>query len=627
MADQTPEHRLALYVVPVQPDPVDHVRFALQSLTQLAEHVVVICPKELTTALVGLGDGRVTVIALHGPSTVAAGYKQGLQWIWDQGLQPGHVILTGSHVIGPLLPIDPRAFDLAAHDADLFAAYWHNAALDGRLAGVTKIARLPYLDFAVVSARLMAEPGFRAFWAGFRPTDDFWEEILRLTLGLAEQLHAGGHKVIYPVGFEALETSDPRLYEVHKLVSLNLPCIPIAALRLDPVLHDLYAIDLRFALDDMRLRHPDLYAVAIRYILRNLPPRDFAMIADQYEVVPLTARSPNKSTWAFGTVALFIHVFYAEMMPEFWALIARFPGAVDLYITTSTARHKSDIEAFLAAKNLPASAFHVEVVACNRGRDMSSLFITFRDVVLSGKYDVALRLHSKRTPQVARQVGENFKKHLFENLAAGPGYISNILDRFESETDIGMIMAPVVHIGFGTLGHSWFNNRAPLLRLSETMGLKVRLDPDTPLAPLGTMYWFRCAALAKMFEHPWTWEDYNAEPHHVDGGLAHVQERLICYCCVDQGFRVLMAMTPDQAARNYAKLEYKLQLLAARLNTGNILSQRDQLDNISVRLGSILFRNLFWLYGATIRRYPALRKPLKPAVKVARFFFQSRHGT
>ena len=53
----------------------------------------------------------------------------------------------------------------------------------------------------------------------------------------------------------------------------------------------------------------------------------------------------------------------------------------------------------------------------------------------------------------------------------------------------------------------------------------------------------------------------NSEPHHVDGGLAHVQERLIGYAVQDQHYRVLTVMTPRLAARYYAKLEYKMHIL------------------------------------------------------------------
>ena len=605
----------AIYVITVRPVPDDHVRFALRALQGLAGRCVVICPADYVTevrALLGDRPGDQILTPDAALVTTAAGYKQGLAWIWAQGKAACDVILTGSHVIGPLLPLDARALDLAGQDADLFSPYWHNADLDIRIARSLDAGRLPSLDFAVIAARLLANPGFKEFWTRFQPSTDFWEEFQRLNLAFGLWLKSDDRRVIYPVAEAVLETYDPMISEIHKLVAHDVPCLPISVLRLDPVLHDLYATDLRIALDDLRQRHPQVYRLAIGYASHNIPPRDFAMAADLYEVLPLTATDPAKTEWDFGRIAIFIHAFYAEMMPEFWELIARMPCAYDLFVTTSTPEIRNGIETFLRDKGVAAKDLTVVVVEQNRGRDMSSLFITFREAALSGRYKVALRLHSKRTPQVSRQVGENFKKYLFENLVASRGYIANILDRFEQEPDIGMIMPPVVHVGFGTLGHSWFNNFQPMAVLAHEMDLRVNYDIDTPLAPLGTMYWFRPDALFKMFDWEWKWADYNPEPRHIDGGLAHVQERLICYACVDRGYRVVMAMTPAQAGRSYAKLEYKLQLLAARLASGNVMIQRDELDQLRVTTRSVILRKLMETYGAIVRRYPGARRTLRP---------------
>ncbi len=605
----------AVYVITVNPKPDDHVRYALTALRRLSARCVVICaPDYVGTVRTILADRPQDSVQELGGSvqTVAAGYKQGLKWLWDQGSDPGSVILTGSHVIGPLLPLDPRALDLEAHDADFFAPYWHNAALDLRFKQRKGLRLLPSHDFAVVSARLMSDAGFRAFWENLRPTDDYWEEFQRLNLGFSEFLKSGNHKVIYPMPPDALETSDTSISEIHKIVAYDAPCLPVSVLRLDPILHDLYATDLRIALNDLRLRHPEIYKLVVNYASHNIAPRDFAMASDSYDVLPLMAAHPEKTEWSFGRIAIFIHAFYADMMPEFWVLLQRIPCAYDLFITTSNQENRDQIDSFLKSQGLKAEAVNVVVVERNRGRDMSSLFISFREAALSGKYNVALRLHSKRTPQVSRQVGENFKKYLFDNLVGSRGYIANILDRFEQEPDLGMIMPPVVHVGFGTLGHSWYNNFQPLAAIAEKMELKVNFDVDTPLAPLGTMYWFRPDAVQKMFEWPWQWEDYNPEPRHIDGGLAHVQERLICYVCVDRGYRVLMAMTPEHAGRNYAKLEYKLQLLAARLASGNIMIQRDQLDQLRVTPRSRALRSLMQIYGKIVRRFPGSRRTLRP---------------
>ena len=243
---------------------------------------------------------------------------------------------------------------------------------------------------------------------------------------------------------------------------------------------------------------------------------------------------------------------------------------------------------------------------------MSSLFITWRDVALSGEYEVALRLHSKRTPQVSRQVGEGFKDHLFENLVHTEGYVRNVLDLFEAQPDIGMIVPPVVHIGFGTLGHSWFSNKRTLADLTREMYIDVPLDDFTPVAPYGTMYWFRTDALQKMFDWRWKWSDYNAEPHHVDGGVAHVQERLIGYAVQDRGYRIVQVMSPRMAGRNYAKLEYKAQMFSAYCASNNVIDQQLELESRGMVIRRTIFRTLRDAYGRTLQRFPASRAFLRP---------------
>ena len=622
----------AIYVIPVRPEPEDHVLFALSALRSMTDRcIVVTAPGYAARARQIMADrpGDVVLVNNGAVQSIAAGYQQGLLWNAQQGPALGDLIVTGAHVIGPILPLPPMALNLTRADAhaptdpdsalgDMFSPYWHNAALDLRIKGGKDMGLIPSLDFAVLSARLQNDPAFQAFWDGFKPSADFWEEFLRLGPVLKDVVQKGGFSVVYPMAGPDLETYDPSVSEIHKVVALNAPCLPISVLRLDPILHDLYSTDLRIALDDLRQRAPDVYRLVITYASHNIAPRDFAMAGDMYEVLPVTAVHPTKTEWAFGRIAVFIHAYYAEMMPEFQEQLARIPCAYDLFITTSNPDHQTAIIGFLRDHGHADASTHVVVVEQNRGRDMSSLFITFREQALSGKYQVALRLHSKRTPQVSRQVGENFKKYLFENLVASRGYVANILDRFEQEPDIGMIMPPVIHVGFGTLGHSWFNNFQPLAALAAKMNLNVRFDVETPLAPLGTMYWFRPDALHKMFDWPWRWEEYNPEPRHIDGGLAHVQERLLCYVCIDRGYRVLMAMTPDQAGRSYAKLEYKLQLLAARLASGNISIQRDQLDQLRVTTRSVVLRKLMEIYGAIVRRYPGARRTLRPMGQIVR---------
>lgn len=615
---------VVIYVINQGLNEQASILYAVKSYSASQERVIVIHEDTETDRFTALFSDlpNVEMIAFEGNvRTARAGYRQGLLHLFAEGPVEEPVILTGSHVFGPVFQPDARAM---LGDAGLYSCYWHNPAEDTRLKKRAMPDKLPYLDFAVLSPGLLENGKVRDFWQGFSPNIDPWAEFLACEAKLAGLLDEEGFSTVYPLPEGHVGSADPRLFEIDLVLSGGSPVMPVAVILLDPLLHDLNATSFRAALDWLRGRNPELYSVLIRFATRHTKSREFATLADQYEVVSDHPADPAKTEWRFGEVAVFIHAFYAEMMPEFWELIQRLPCRFHLFVTTATEDNAALIEEFLQEHGLSPEAFTVRVVEQNRGRDMSSLFITWRDIVLDGKYEVALRLHSKRTPQVARQVGESFKDHLFENLVKTPGYVANVLDRLEAEPDIGLVIPPVIHVGFGTLGHAWYNNKPTLAALAKQMYIDVPLDDFTPVTAYGTMYWFRTDALRKMFRWEWKWDDYNAEPHHIDGGLAHVQERLIGYCVQDAGYRVLQVMNPQLAARSYARLEYKLQLFSAYLGSNNAIDQHYEISSTRSSARGRIYRRLREAYGSVLRRYPGSRRYLLPFKNVAVSLLMSR---
>lgn len=620
-----PTGSVAIYVIGRGMNEDSLIRLGVSRLSAAFDRVAVVTEPEFASRFDGLFEGlpNVAIQSFDGRIlTPLAGWRQVLLELFRSEETEAPVLLTGSHVFGPIGTLGPGGFELP-QGASVMAPFWHNCALDVRMSPFKAPDRVPQLDFTLFSSALLADPAFQAFWRDLTPVNDAWRDLLDGTVGLGRMLEAGGHVVAYPMAEGSVGSAEPRFFEIDRVVRAGSPCLPVSVLLLDPLIHDVSAINLRGALDWLRATDPEIYRAIIRFATRHVKLRDFCTIADQYEVISPRAERAEVQHWSFGTIAVFIHAYYAEMMPEFWELIARLPKDSHLFITTASPDNADAIRAFLDAKGWPEEGADVRVVEENRGRDMSSLFITWRDVALSGKYEVSLRLHSKRTPQVSRQVGESFKDHLFDNLVHSEGYVRNILDMFEREPDIGMVVPPVVHVGFGTLGHSWYNNKRTLADLAAEMYIDVPLDDDTPVAPYGTMYWFRTDALLKMFDWRWKWSDYNAEPHHIDGGVAHVQERLIGYAVQDRGYRVIQVMTPQMAARNYARLEYKAQMFASYCASNNVIDQKLELESRGMALRRSIYRNLRHAYGRTLQRFPKSRGLLRP-FKTAAVFFLAR---
>ena len=64
----------------------------------------------------------------------------------------------------------------------------------------------------------------------------------------------------------------------------------------------------------------------------------------------------------------------------------------------------------------------------------------------------------------------------------------------------------------------------------ERLNLSVPLDAHKEvIAPLGTIFWFRPAALKPLFDHDWQWEDFPPEPNDIDGTILHAIERAYGY--------------------------------------------------------------------------------------------------
>ena len=85
-------------------------------------------------------------------------------------------------------------------------------------------------------------------------------------------------------------------------------------------------------------------------------------------------------------------------------------------LLTSSTENKCKIESNSILQSSGAKSINVKVVEQNRGRDMSSLFITCKEEVLSNEYDWICRLHSKKSPQNSHNMSQHFKEMMYLNL-------------------------------------------------------------------------------------------------------------------------------------------------------------------------------------------------------------------
>jgi lipopolysaccharide biosynthesis protein len=506
-------------------------------------------------------------------------YKEGLEKIkYDRLGLYDEVLMVNHTCYGPLYPFSELFDEMESRTCDFWGITAHMEMTPNPLTGT---GTLPYhlnANFIAVRRDMLQSQTFRQYWEAIEPRVRYEEAILSHEARFTEYFTKLGYKAETYIDSKKYGTHYPAILDVDETLIDRSPIIKRRAFFHDPRFLERYAADLPRALRVIEQTSDYDRSLIWRNITRSAELRTLNTNAALTSVIPDVRLKQNEPLQDYGRLGVCVHVYYTEMLEEILKLTDTIPGKFDFIATTETAAKKAIIEETVTGRANVGNVI-VRIVEQNRGRDMSALFISCRDLFLDDTYDLVCRLHTKKSPQVAAGRGNLFKRHMFENLLNSPGYTENVLDMFHDNPWIGVAVPPVVQFSYWTLGHAWYVNRPRAEEVAKLLDIKVPFDPDTPIAAYGTMFWFRPKALRKLFAHEWKWSDFNAEPNHTDGGLAHVLERMICYAAQDARYTTQQIVSSHLAGWNYGVLEYKLQKLAAALPNSDFSYQCHMLED------------------------------------------------
>lgn len=233
-------------------------------------------------------------------------------------------------------------------------------------------------------------------------------------------------------------------------------------------------------------------------------------------------------------VALHIHAYYVDLLPQLLQRIEYNSLRPDLFISVGSA---AAAEAAQLATQHYAAQVVVRVVP-NRGRDIGP-FLTEFGAELVQHYEYIGHIHTKQSLHVAeRDVVTAWQQFLLDAMLGG-----------ESTAGGSMLDACVAHLGQQPevaiiypdepkiIG--WDGNAAFAQALADKMGLGPL--PQAFNFPAGTMFWLKRAYLQHFIDLDLQWGDYPAEPVGKDGTVLHALERLF-------GAAALMLNKPNSLA-------------------------------------------------------------------------------
>lgn len=298
--------------------------------------------------------------------------------------------------------------------------------------------------------------------------------------------------------------------------------------------------------------------------------------------------------------AVVIYLYYIDTLSEYYQYIDQIPQEIDLYVISSREDVLDKVHKHMTEER-KRNAYYI----CkeNRGRDVSALLIAGRTVV--AKYEYICFLHDKKEHcEEWRADTQLWVENLWGNQIGTGTYISNILELFESNHELG-ILAPPEPIGkhFNTwYGYGWYHS----FEITQDVARRLQLDADIrrskPPITFGTVLWFRSAALYKLFKAGWKYSDF--DDNRLDDGnyLSYGIERIFAYVAQDAGYDTGTVMTCSYAEKAMNQLQHVTKEIFAEKDLFfpiNNLSDLEYFKKNKKRIIDFAKKNKqIYLYGA-----------------------------
>lgn len=537
-------------------------------------------------------------------------YRDGLRHLgWDHMGDYDELVLFNYTFFAPIHPWASLFERTDKWDTDFWGITEHDEVRPHPFLPKLVMPRHIQSHWIAVRASLSATKDWRTYWEDMPPIESYNDSIQWHESRFTGYFNALGyrHEVAYNV--DDYPSANPVFDNANLLLQDGCPILKRRNLFHNPLHLDRFAIIGADMLEQARLAGYDTDLI-LSNLARTSKPRDLVTNAGLTWVVPQSASEETYAAAATQKVLAVAHIFYADMAEEILQRLSVLPKGYYLVATTSNEENQAQIRAVMERYGVEGE---VRVVASNRGRDIGAFLVDCNDVLASDKWDIVVKIHSKKSVQDDYNAAQLFKTHLYDNLLNSRAHVANILAEFAAHPALGMVLAPLPHMGYPTMGHAWFTNREPAQVVAKRLGINVPFDKDMPLATYGSMFIARPQALAKLVNAGFKPENFPVEGGYKDGSLAHVLERLMAYAALSEGFYVRPVLAPKWAEVYYGYLEYKLAAVSSFLPPFTI----DQVPYLKAHGGPI--PNVLASIKVNIMlRQPKVGNALKPAYRLVR---------
>lgn len=498
-------------------------------------------------------------------------YRAVMQQIgYDRLMDYDELILMNSTIYGPIYPFHKMFEEMIQRDVDFWGITSHGATEKNPFPrnGLSNLPEHIQSYFLVLRKSILQDPNFKTHWENMPPIKCYEDSVAY-------------HEVIFTKKFSELgytwSTYTGTEYMTHITLQpiLGIPTILVRD-------HHCPIVKRRSFFQDYNQMLCETNGEQSRELFEFLSkktnyPMDYIWenllrtchISDlhhclQWNYVLSDTYTPHKDIPKLR-VALWMHIYYEDQIEACAQYATAMPERADIIITTDTSEKEQKI--YQSFSHISCNKLKVIQIK-NRGRDNSAFLVGCAPYLTH--YDVICFAHDKKARHLELELqGKSFSDHCFENTLKNKCFVENVISTFNENPRLGILCPtpPYASAYYNTIGIcDWGPNFDNTEMLHHRLGLTVPIKKTKePIAPFGSVFWFRSDAIKLLFEQNWTYEDFPEEPVNFDGTFLHALERIYAYVAQEAGYYSGWVLSSSFAAIEVTNYHYMLRELNTRL--------------------------------------------------------------
>ena len=462
------------------------------------------------------------------------------------------LVLCNCSCYGPVYPFTSVFSRMETESCDFWGLYDHP-----ELKGYFPHHLQSY--FLVLRKRLLQSRDFKVFWKNLN-TAASWQDAVNQETSFTKYFEDRG---FLSKSFCDQKLSDftpnPTVQFASQLLNIGFPLIKRKCFT-EGYWYHLQDTDGSQAVETLRyLQEKTEYPVDYIYedLIATMPASDLRETLHLTYVIPDDGELSQ--TQQIGRkLALILFSYYSDLIDFNLAYINSMPEYSTIYVVVVSEEIKALWE---SKRRLFLNKKLVIRKQENRGRNECAYWLTCRDVV--SEYDYICLVHDKKTPSARPKIrGYYFAKHCMNGVMKSLKYVQGIIDLFENNPKIGILMPPAPLFSVLTdciLYREWAGNKEIAQDVYRKLNLAVPFD-EAPYCPWGAMFWVRGGAMKAFYRYEWKISDFPEEPIKVPNGtVLHALERMYPMIAQESGYLTAVVMPASEASVHYDNLYHQLR--------------------------------------------------------------------